>query len=578
MSQNERQKKWVDAKMGTQPPISPEVVFPAPEEPAPEVFPSLTATAVQWSSGYIPGGTLCPTTLALTAGNSHSGQTLALPAGTDAPPNQTLALTDGNASVSKLSKTRTASIAQLAGIDQRIASKPKVNARAASKTPTLEVNLKKPSTFRGGMIQQLTQKASITDTAGMAVVAELRGNLDQAFAEIDTNGDGTLDEEEFKAFMRKLGWQKKECWTSSSRHHVDELDKAFHNLVLNEDLKLSREEFMKWYLASSIRIEVETRDVFDQYDVDNSGSIDADEILALLESLGHHPSRAEAQEVINDFIGQQPIPEGGQEPLTSFTFDVFSKWYQESLFGQGHHQLHENEVAVLEANGFCLDWPEKPTLSQLFWYLLTYPLCCLMFITMPDVRRKNMEGKTMWALIEMVLALFWIVVFTTQLYLVVVVICNTLDIPPEVAGLTVVALGTSVPDVLSMYIAARTNVGEMAVNNAIGSHIFNATVSLSVPWMVWSLANGGRPVKLDPQGIGNSILLVIFMLVGVVGALKVMQWKLTRPMGALILFLYVVFLLQYILQKFPTRGEPYFTPSFTWLSGTVSKPANQITR
>eukprot|EP00415_Alexandrium_ostenfeldii_P002392 UN2392 len=70
-----------------------------------------------------------------------------------------------------------------------------------------KVSMVMPSSFRGGIIQLLTQHASITETAGIAVVTEFKGSLQEVFSEMDNDGDGLIDEAEFAEFMQKPGWQ-----------------------------------------------------------------------------------------------------------------------------------------------------------------------------------------------------------------------------------------------------------------------------------------------------------------------------------------------------------------------------------
>ena len=68
------------------------------------------------------------------------------------------------------------------------------------------------------------------------------------------------------------------------------------------------------------------------------------------------------------------------------------------------------------------------------------------------------------------------------------IIGNTLGIPSVVMGLTFLAAGTSVPDLLSSVIVARKGEGDMAVSSSIGSNIFDILVGLPVPWIIYTAA------------------------------------------------------------------------------------------
>ena len=57
-------------------------------------------------------------------------------------------------------------------------------------------------------------------------------------------------------------------------------------------------------------------------------------------------------------------------------------------------------------------------------------------------------------------------------------------------GLTLLAAGTSVPDLLSSVIVARMGEGDMAVSSSIGSNIFDILVGLPLPWLCFTLYPG----------------------------------------------------------------------------------------
>lgn len=57
-------------------------------------------------------------------------------------------------------------------------------------------------------------------------------------------------------------------------------------------------------------------------------------------------------------------------------------------------------------------------------------------------------------------------------------------------GLTILAAGTSIPDLITSVIVARKGLGDMAVSSSVGSNIFDITVGwvaklLSKAYQVW---------------------------------------------------------------------------------------------
>ena len=63
-------------------------------------------------------------------------------------------------------------------------------------------------------------------------------------------------------------------------------------------------------------------------------------------------------------------------------------------------------------------------------------------------------------------------------------------------GLTFLAAGTSVPDLLTSVIVARNGEGDMAVSSSIGSNIFDVLVGLPLPWPFYTIAFG-KPMEVS---------------------------------------------------------------------------------
>jgi Ca2+/Na+ antiporter len=91
------------------------------------------------------------------------------------------------------------------------------------------------------------------------------------------------------------------------------------------------------------------------------------------------------------------------------------------------------------------------------------------------------------------------------------VIGNTIGIPSVVMGLTVLAAGTSVPDLLTSVIVARRGNGDMALSSSIGSNIFDILVGLPLPWFLYTV----WPTK--PNNVFVSVSFLLFVHVDRLG-------------------------------------------------------------
>merc|ERR1719461_2304312 len=147
-----------------------------------------------------------------------------------------------------------------------------------------------------------------------------------------------------------------------------------------------------------------------------------------------------------------------------------------------------------------------------------------------------------WALASFTLSIIWIGIFSVFMVDQVVYIGAFFTIPPVVMGVTFIAAGTSIPDLLSSVIVAKKGKGDMAVSSSIGSNIFDILVGLPVPWLLFGIINGS--VKVESDNLPRSILVLLGMVVCVILLIIYSKWKMTHMLGYFMFGLYVVFLIQ----------------------------------
>ncbi|MBX3354330.1 MAG: calcium/sodium antiporter [Phycisphaeraceae bacterium] len=92
---------------------------------------------------------------------------------------------------------------------------------------------------------------------------------------------------------------------------------------------------------------------------------------------------------------------------------------------------------------------------------------------------------------------------------------------PLVVGLTVVAFGTSSPELVVSAKAALSNQGDIAVGNVVGSNIFNIAVILGVTALVFPVPVHLQVIRIDaPIALGVTVLLVMLLLDRAVGRIE----------------------------------------------------------
>jgi len=394
--------------------------------------------------------------------------------------------------------------------------------------------------FRSGIVKLLTRNAFLYETAGVAAVTQIKGELEDTFKRLDKDNDGKINIKEVTELLSSLGVKTDSAAIKTSIRRINR----------SADEEIDFESFKKWYLASEARIQAEFNHIFDKMDTNKDGYIEAEEVKVMLKELGHKPSDEDVVQVMGDLLQSE---DGNVDMSKKVTFEQFEEWYNKSMFYEGKKKINEEAAEEEEEGGLSLEMPEDASYSALFWYFFSYPLCALLYSTLPDVRVEKWQRNAKMAIVEFALSLIWIGIFSNWLYECLVVVSNTLRIPVAVSAVTLLAGGTSVPDLLSSYVVARNGEGDMAVSSSIGSNIFDVTVGLPLPWLSYIIIKG-KDFELGPggsRGLGFSIILLILMLAAVIGSIMFMRWRLTKTLGYVMLVFYILYVVQYLLQKLP---------------------------
>lgn len=125
-------------------------------------------------------------------------------------------------------------------------------------------------------------------------------------------------------------------------------------------------------------------------------------------------------------------------------------------------------------------------------------------------------------------------------------IATILHIPAVIIGLTVLAAGTSIPDLISSIIVARQGRGGMAISNAIGSNIFDILVGLGLPWLVITI--GGKLVPVATENLNSSIFLLFATVITIILFLMAKKWRMGKSIGFSLIGIYLIYLAWNIFQ------------------------------
>lgn len=111
-------------------------------------------------------------------------------------------------------------------------------------------------------------------------------------------------------------------------------------------------------------------------------------------------------------------------------------------------------------------------------------------------------------------------------------IARAFGMSENLIGMTIVALGTSLPELVTSVVAARKNELDMALGNVIGSNIFNILFVLGI-------ASAISPVSYTNENLIDSAVLIVMSMIVLIFCLP--KKRLIRWNGAAMLALYACY-------------------------------------
>ncbi|RXN18252.1 sodium potassium calcium exchanger 1-like isoform X1 [Labeo rohita] len=134
-------------------------------------------------------------------------------------------------------------------------------------------------------------------------------------------------------------------------------------------------------------------------------------------------------------------------------------------------------------------------------------------------------------------SIVWIAIFSYLMVWWAHQVGETIGISEEIMGLTILAAGTSIPDLITSVIVARKGLGDMALN-----YIHSYCYRLPVPWLMYSFCHSLAPVPVSSNGLFCAIVLLFLMLLFVIISIAACKWRMNKVLGFIMFILYFVFL------------------------------------
>lgn len=124
-------------------------------------------------------------------------------------------------------------------------------------------------------------------------------------------------------------------------------------------------------------------------------------------------------------------------------------------------------------------------------------------------------------------------------------VAKALKVPSIIIGLTIVAMGTSLPELAVSVTASMTNNNALAVSNVVGSNLFNLMVVLGASAFMNPIIVGKDTIKKDyPFSVACAILLLVLGIIGM---------ELGMVDGVVLLVIFIAFILYQVLSALKAR-------------------------
>lgn len=108
-------------------------------------------------------------------------------------------------------------------------------------------------------------------------------------------------------------------------------------------------------------------------------------------------------------------------------------------------------------------------------------------------------------------------------------------------GLSIVAIGTSLPELVTSVVAAKKNENEIAFGNLIGSNIFNVLFIVGLSSLV-------TPLGINPDVIIDTYLMLAITVCAVI--FSITKRIVSKREGFMLVFIYIIYVIYIILRAF----------------------------
>jgi cation:H+ antiporter len=179
-------------------------------------------------------------------------------------------------------------------------------------------------------------------------------------------------------------------------------------------------------------------------------------------------------------------------------------------------------------------------LASFFGLFLIYSFKTAKNTDMPKVEIGNKKDQSkVWLML-----IFTLIVLMLSAKLVVwsgQTLAQSFGVPDLIIGLTLIALGTSLPELAVSVSSAIKKQHEMLLGNILGSNLFNTLAVLSLPGLI-------RPTEVDKEIMSRDypVMLLVALLIVVLAYRRKGEYRLGKVSGVILLVVLTLYLMMLV--------------------------------
>jgi len=210
--------------------------------------------------------------------------------------------------------------------------------------------------------------------------------------------------------------------------------------------------------------------------------------------------------------------------------------HEDGVVGIGTEEFDDEVVAL---------WTPPTTFVRKVLWVLGLPLLALFTITIPNVKIRRFRS---WYVVTFLNVLVWLAAMSYGMLWCADRFALAVGIPADIMGLTITAVGASLPSFFGSIISARQGTTSMAVSNTFGANLSSILVAIGLPCFIHTvIIQPGHAQPIESQGILKTVLVLGAALIIFLVSLCITRMRFNRVLGFFYLFLYATLLAVVVL-------------------------------